>query len=92
MKIKEDFDINLLKNYGFHKPIDYNTISYDIEDYTISNSDYILYLGHSRRGQFYYLLVKDKDLYIYSSKPDGDGGKLLLPDVLLKLFNDGIIT
>ena len=86
MKIKEDFDINLLKNYGFHKPIDYK------EDYTISNSDYILYLGHSRRGQFYYLLVKDKDLYIYSSKPDGDGGKLLLPDVLLKLFNDGIIT
>lgn len=34
-------------------------------------------LGHSRRGQFYYLLRnQDGETFIYASKPDGDGGML----------------
>ena len=88
MKIKEDIDCNELLQYGFYIP---SKDDEDNEDYNISNSDYVLSFGHSRRGQFYYILIKNRNVYIYSSKPDGDGGKLLLPYVILTLILEEII-
>ena len=55
--------------------------------------DYKFKIGHSRRGQFYYLLVKEatRKIIIYATEPDGSGGVIGCPDVLVKLINDGII-
>ena len=50
------------------------------------------YLGHSRRGQMYYLLVDEAlNIRLYASPPDGGGGSLLMPDVLIRLHKAGLI-
>jgi len=90
MKIKEELNIDILLEYGFEK-IDKAEEEKD-EQYTISNFDYKYLIGHSRRGQFYYLLVgNSRNVIIYASEPDGSGGCVDLPDVLIKMFNHGII-
>ena len=91
MKVKEELNLDILLNYGFTK-IDKEE-ELENEEYTISSYDYIFEIGHARRGQFYYLLVgeKTRDVVIYATKPDGSGGKVICPDVLVKLSVDGIV-
>ena len=91
MKIKPNVNLNILVNLGFEEVVgetkkEYKNYYGDF-DYNFENK-YAFNLGHSRRGQFYYLLV-DKDsreVYIYSTKPDGDGGELLLNNIFFKLL------
>lgn len=92
MKIKEELNLDVLLNYGFIK-IDKEQAKYD-ELWTISNYEYLFEIGHARRGQFYYLLVSEKtrDIFIYASDPDGSCGKVLCPDVLIKLSVDGVVS
>lgn len=92
MKINPEKSIDILLNYGFAK-INKEEEESD-EEYVIANYDYKYEIGHSRRGQHYYLLVSEKSrtISLYASKPDGGGGSIGCPDVLLKLIIDGIIV
>lgn len=92
MKIKEDVNIEILLNYGFTK-IDKEEEE-ENENYTIASFDYGFEIGHARRGQFYYLLVDEnsRNIIIYATEPDGSGGTVMCPDVLIKLVLDGIIS
>jgi len=90
MKIKKEFQIENLLNYGFVKTD--KEEAKENEDYYLMASDYCFEIGHARRGQFYYLLVSDASRYIivYATEPDGSGGSILLPDVLIKMALDGV--
>lgn len=92
MKVKEELNLEVLLNYGFTK-IDKEQAKED-EDWTISCYEYLFEIGHARRGQFYYLLVSEKtrDIIIYASEPDGSGGTVICPDVLIKLSVDGVVS
>jgi len=91
MKVKEELDLEVLLDYGFIK-IDKEEEK-ENEQYTIASYDYKFEIGHARRGQFYYLLIseKTKDIIIYSTEPDGSGGSVICPDVLVKLSLDGVV-
>ncbi len=71
------------KNYvveQYDDPLD------DLKDHWVFN------MGHSRRGQHYYLAVNsERVLFVFASKPDGSGGKLPMHDVIMQMFADGII-
>lgn len=92
MKINKDYDLEKLLDYGFTK-ID-QAIQEADENYTLSVFDYMLEIGHSRRGQFYYLLVsiENRTINIYASDPDGSGGVITAPDVLIKMSVDGVFN
>ena len=92
MKVKEELNLEVLLNYGFTK-IDKEE-ELKNEEYTISSYDYKFEIGHARRGQFYYLLVgeKTRDVIIYATEPDGSGGSVTCPDVLVKLSVDGVVS
>ena len=91
MKVKKDIDLTILLDYGFQK-IDKEDEK-ENENWTIASYDYAYNIGHSRRGQFYYLLVDEatRAIDIYASKPDGSGTSIRLPDVLIRLITDNII-
>jgi hypothetical protein len=92
MKVKEELNLEVLLNYGFTK-IDKEEET-ENEQYTIALYDYKFEIGYARRGQFYYLLVgeKTRDIIIYATKPDGGGGSVMCPDVLIKLSIDGVVS
>ena len=48
-------------------------------------------IGHSRRGQYYYILcnIKNLELSIIATKPDGEGADVQLPDCLLNWIING---
>lgn len=93
MKIREDLDLENLRKYGFKTIKEMRQNSELPEIFEYNNDDTWVYeIGHSRRGQYYYLLIIDKEIYIEASKPDGDGCFVLLPDILLKMFEDKNIT
>jgi len=54
---------------------------------------YVYEIGHSRRGQFYYLLfnVNTKTFEILATEPDGSGGSVELPNILIDLIKNEII-
>ena len=85
MRLKESVKIEELLKFGFEFP---NT---EDEDYCIKNADCIYNIGHSRRGQFYYLIVKDKEFSLFASEPDGDGGAIKMPRVIIDLYESGLI-
>lgn len=91
MKVKEELNLEILLNYGFTK-IDKEEEK-ENDQYEIANFDWKFWIGHSRRGQSYYLLIGEetREIFFYSTKPDGDGGSVKYPDVLTKLFNDGVV-
>jgi len=70
---------------------------YIIEDeddpfYYYNDLYYVYNIGHSRRGQFYYILVfTDYTIGLLATKPDGDGGFIEYPDVIIELFKDNLI-
>ena len=91
MKVKEELNLEVLLNYGFTKINKEEEI--ENEEYTIASYDYKFEIGHARRGQFYYLLVgKTRDVIIYATEPDGSGGSVMCPDVLIKLSVDGVVS
>jgi hypothetical protein len=92
MIISDSFDLENLSKYGFKK--------FDIEDCSeemeYMKIDWVMDLGHSRRGQFYYLIVSQMSLKIFASKPDGSGGSLAFPqkalDAILSMKADGVFA
>ena len=92
MKVKEELNLKVLLNYGFTK-IDKEEET-ENEEYIIASYDYKFEIGHARRGQFYYLLVREKtrDIIIYATESDGSDGSVMCPDVLIKLSVDGVVS
>jgi len=73
-----------------------------IENYVIDNEyddplsgyegQYVYDLGHSSRGQHYYVLIqKDLQVSIFASKADGSGTWVEIGDIFQKLIIDGFI-
>lgn len=91
MKIKENINLEILLDYGFVK-VDKEEED-ERDDSTLSYYDYSFNIGHSRRGQFYYLLVSEKSriINIYASKSDGSGCSIELTSKLIDLFENGLI-
>ena len=91
MKISDAFDISKLTDYGFAKTIRGENI--DIE-YPFTEFDYQYNIGHARRGQCYYILInaQTRVVFIYASEPDGSGGVIQLPDLLVTMINDGVLV
>ena len=54
---------------------------------------YVYEIGHSRRGQFYYFLfdINTKNFSVIASEPDGSGGAVELPDILIDLIKNEVI-
>jgi hypothetical protein len=53
---------------------------------------YVYEIGHSRRGQFYYILVDTSgNLTLYASEPDGSGSSVNFPDIIIQLILDDIV-
>lgn len=91
MKVKDEFDLSVLEKYGFSK-VDKEAEERD-DNYEVAVYDYALDMGHSRRGQCYYLLVSERsrEINVYASNPDGGGCSIPLDDVLIKMITDGIV-
>lgn len=55
---------------------------------------YVYEIGHSRRGQFYYILfdINTKIFSVIATEPDGSGGDINLPDILIDLIKNEIIV
>lgn len=94
MKIKESYDLQQLKQFGFedcNNNPDFNLdlpetkrkcdfISHTFgESVSHFNPDFVLSLGYSRRGQWYYCLIINREISIYASEPDGSGSSVDLP-------------
>ncbi len=87
MKLKDNFKLQDLEDYGFTVPTEDDFP----EDIYIQDAKYIYECGHARRGQWFYILAhENKHLSIYSTEPDGSGGKVLLPNVLIEMVKDDI--
>ena len=84
-KLKENVDFSELLELGFVETVESDAAyqNYWGEFDTNFINKYAFELGHSRRGQFYYILVDkgSREISIYSTKPDGDGGELYLDSV-----------
>ena len=94
MRLIEDFKIESLGEYGFQElNDDYKLDNCIDEDHELKyQSGWVWEIGHSRRGQFYYLICDLKsNIRIFASKPDGSGGTVLAPDILSEMIADGII-
>jgi hypothetical protein len=86
MKIKNDIPLDTLLEYGFTKIVkDEDCDSCD--DQVKYKFQYQYEIGHSRRGQHYYIFVKEsnRELYLYASEPDGSGGPVEMTDILLDI-------
>lgn len=98
LKIRDDVDLKELEKFGFDD-VDANlakeelyTSCYGDYDYEFNNT-YSRYITAGRRGQKYYILV-DKNtryIYMYATKPDGDGCKGKLDSTIINLFQAGLI-
>lgn len=82
MRLKESITDKDLQDLGFER-IDKN----DDHDFVYAYYDWALNLGHSRRAQFYYVLIKDRNVSIYASNPDGSGASIPFPSILCKIVN-----
>ena len=92
MKISESFNLENLSKYGFNK-FDSKDCSEEMEYMGI---DWVMDLGNSRRGQFYYLIVCKTTLEVFASQPDGSGGSLAFPqkavDAIVSMKSDGVFA
>lgn len=50
-----------------------------------------LSIGHSRRGQHYYILceIETLNVYIFATNPDGGGGIIDFPEIIYKMIANG---
>ena len=94
MKLKDDFNLDLLvSQYGFEEQDEETKESHmKNDDYYLGDVDYVLYLGDSRRGQQYYVLVdkQTKEVDLYATKPDGSPGTITFPQILVRMAQDNI--
>ena len=81
MKVKEEHNLEILCDYGFRHAIG-------------KNNSYVFKAGITKDGHNCYLYVKAETREL-SFRVDrvhwGDGVFITLPDVIKKLFDDGII-
>ncbi len=87
MKLKDSVTKEQLEELGFYL---YQENEYE---YYYSMENKMIYeIGHSRRGQFYYLIVnKSNCIEVFATEPDGSGGSIELANTLLKMFKLGYI-
>ena len=80
-----------LENYGFeYREVDLNLSSW--EPFELLEC-WVYEIGHSRRGQYYYLTTNiNQEINVYASRPDGSGTDISLPDVLFEMMKDGVIS
>lgn len=91
MKVKEEVNLDILLKYGF-KEVNKEEEK-ENEQYTISTFDYKFNIGHGRRGQHYFILIKktDRELVLYSTESDGDSGCVIIPNFIIELISDSIV-
>ena len=91
MKIKKDFDLSKLLDFGF-KVID-KEYEEECEHYEMSEYDYKFDLGYARRGQNYWLLVNanSRNMSIIATKPDGDGCGIPVKDIFIVLIENDVV-
>lgn len=89
MKIKEDLKLEDLVQFGFSKNDDDFKHNNNLDEINpLWWATYIYNIGHSRRGQFYYIIVQEnRNVFLYASKPDGDGGFVPLTEKEIYLLN-----
>ncbi len=89
MRIREDFDLDGLREYGFTNIKD--SEEYE-EEYVINGYEWLYEIGHGRRGQFYYLLIGGNgSISLYASDADGSGAPTVFPVIVFKMMSDGVI-
>lgn len=84
MRIKEEFNLSRLFDYGFVAPGD----EVDEDDYELSTCDLYYEIRDTTRNK-YYLIVFGRNIHIYNSYNSGFSAKC--PDVLIKLIQDGVL-
>ena len=91
MKIKSDFELEKLVDYGF-EVVDKELEELN-ENYDVCYSDYKFNLGDARRGQCYWLLVDAGTRYlsIIATQPDGSGCSVRVNDIFFKLIENGVV-
>ena len=54
---------------------------------------YVCEIGHSRRGQFYYLTIHPEtfEIYVYANEADGQGTHIMIGDVLFRMIEKGMV-
>lgn len=96
LKIKDNFPLEKLIDYGFEDSETSNNVpleywGYD-KDYHFDNT-YFIFIASGRRGQDYYLLA-DKEtriLKIYATSPDGGGTDGELNDTIYDLIKADLV-
>lgn len=95
MRLNEGVKLEELTRYGFAEMTNTWKEGYGISEYDrlFDYHGYIYEIGMSRRGQCYYLICSEVGVFhIYASEPDGSGAATKIGDIILKLFQDGIVT
>lgn len=90
LKIKDNVVLKELEKFGFFSNFEYDTDYSD--DYEFDNK-MIYEIGHSRRGQFYFILVDKSTLVlsVYATKPDGSGSSVFMSPVIFDLIQAGLV-
>lgn len=90
MRLKDDFNLTVLEEYGFRK-IDKEQAERN-DEFLLACYEYQFEMGCSRRGQSYHLVVsKEKTFHVFATEPDGSGDAVPMPDILIDMALDGII-
>lgn len=91
MKFNKEKNIKDVTKFGFFH-IDEIRNDLDEYDFLFYLKDAYLYsFGHSRRGQYYYMIIENNNVTLYTSKPDGDGGSVLLDDTIFNMIEQGYL-
>jgi hypothetical protein len=95
VKLKEEFyKKSILSEFGFVFEVEdpecansFNEIDFEIVD------KFVCALGHSRRGQHYYLTIHPEtfEIYVYANEADGRGTHIMIGDVLFRMFEKGMV-
>ena len=99
MKLKQEVTKEQLIDLGFRKPFRDLSKRKKYECHISNEADNILFkydwfypLGHSRRGQHYYLLLDtEKNLTVTATEPDGTGGPCSIDDIFSRLYKLDLI-
>ena len=92
MKLKQEITKEQLIELGFFDPN--LELSFEDEyDYFNESCSLLYRIGHSRRGQMYYIGIFDetREILLFATKPDGDGGSIEVGDIFTKLIQNNFI-